>query len=81
MERLGGDGDCSTTCETWDGGGHGGHWGHHNDLWNGDWSSTGGDDRLGGDGDCSTACETCDSGGDVPDRGRYNQFNKSGRPI
>ncbi|GMF06380.1 unnamed protein product [[Candida] boidinii] len=58
-----GDRHWSSTGGTWDGGGQCGNWSRNNDLWNGDWSSTGGDDGLSGDGDRTSTCGTWNGGG------------------
>ncbi|GME80628.1 unnamed protein product [[Candida] boidinii] len=58
-----GDRHWSSTCGAWDGGGQCGDWSRNNDLWDGDWSSTGGDDGLSGDRNWSSTCGTWDGGG------------------
>ncbi|GMF97459.1 unnamed protein product [[Candida] boidinii] len=74
MWRLDGDRNWSSTCGTWDCGGQCGNWGTDDDLWNGDWSSAGGDDGLSGDGDRTSTGGTWNGGGQCGNWSRNNDL-------
>ncbi|GME77890.1 unnamed protein product [[Candida] boidinii] len=78
MWKLDGDGDRTSTCGTWDGGGQCRDWSGNNDLDNGLRLGAGGDDGLSGDRNWSSTGGTWNGGGQCGNWSRnVNDFSRN----